>query len=62
MKNINLSVLLQNENKWVALSFDQKHIIESGKTIEAIEKKLRRKKIEDVIISFIPPADKSISP
>lgn len=62
MQNIDIHTLLQHENTWIALSADKKTIIESAKTVEELEKKLLKKEIIDAIITFIPPADKSISP
>lgn len=57
-----LGLLLPYENKWVALTPDRKAVVASGNTYKEVDKVLKRKKIEDVILSFILPFDKSYSP
>ena len=54
--------LLSNQNKWVAVSFDRSDILATGKSIKEVEDKLVKLSSKNAIITFIPPADKYISP
>ena len=54
--------LLSNQNKWVAISSDRSDVLATGKSIKEVEDKLVKLSFEDAIITFVPPADKYISP
>lgn len=54
--------LLSNQNKWIAVSSGKSKIIASGKSIQEVEKKLSKLDVKDVVITFVPPADRYLSP
>lgn len=54
--------LLSNQNKWIAVSFDKSKILASGKSIQEVEKKLGKLDARDVVITFVPPANRYLSP
>lgn len=60
--NTKLDLLLPYQNKWVALSPDSTKVIATGNTYKEVDNLLKRKKIEDVVLSFILPFDTSYSP
>ncbi|MBI2431077.1 MAG: hypothetical protein HYV39_03620 [Candidatus Levybacteria bacterium] len=62
MNKIDSKNLLKNQNKWIAISSNKKAILTSGKSIKEIENKLTKLRVKDAIISFVPPANKYLSP
>ena len=57
MKNLNI-----HKNRWVAFSSDKKKVIMSASSIEELDAEVKRRKLKDVIYSFILPAEKYYSP
>lgn len=57
-----LDLLLPYENKWVALTPDNSKVVAYGNTYKEVDNLLKRKKIGDVVLSFILPFDTSYSP
>ncbi len=55
-----LNDLIKLQNKWVAFSKDRKKIVNKASSLEDLLKKIKKK--EDLIISFIQPADRYLSP
>ncbi len=54
--------LINYENKWVALTPDRKTVIAAGRSYKEVDKKLKKMKQEDVILTFVPPFDTFLSP
>lgn len=55
MRNYDLSKLLKPyENKWVALSYDRREVLGSGKTLEEAEKEALRKAKKFTFIKLPP--------
>lgn len=54
--------LLSNQNKWIAVSSDKSRVLAAGKSIREIEKKLEKLGQKDAVITFVPPADRYLSP
>lgn len=54
--------LLSNQNRWIAVSSDKSKILASGKSIQEVEKKLGKLDARDVVITFVPPANRYLSP
>lgn len=54
--------LLSSQNKWIAVSSDRSDVLATGKSIKEVEDKLVKLRSGDAIITFVPPADKYISP
>ncbi len=54
--------LLSNQNNWIAVSSDKSKILASGKSIQEVEKKLGKLDIKDAVITFVPPANRYLSP
>jgi len=55
-----LNDLAKSQNKWVAFSKDRKKIIDKASSLEELFKKIKNR--EDLIVSFIQPADRFSSP
>lgn len=55
------SPLLNYENKWVALSNNNKKVLASANTIPELEKKLRDVSSKKFVLTFVPPFDKVLS-
>ena len=59
-KIMKLEELLKLQNKWVAFSKDRKKVVEKASSLEDLLKKIKNEK--DLIVSFMHPADKFLSP
>lgn len=55
-----LEDLVELQNKWVAFSKDRKEIVDEADSLRKLLKQLKNKK--NLIISYIQPADRFISP
>lgn len=55
-----LKDLVSHENMWVAYSKDRKYIVEKSKSLKSLLGKIKRDK--ELIISFIPPSNTTLSP
>ncbi|OGE31882.1 hypothetical protein A2631_02030 [Candidatus Daviesbacteria bacterium RIFCSPHIGHO2_01_FULL_44_29] len=55
-------IFLPYENKWVALAPDKSTVIASGKSYKDVDNQLKKKKINDAILSYIMPFDQFYSP
>jgi hypothetical protein len=62
MKTISLEQLAKHENKYVALSKERSVIVASGKSIKEVATVLQERNITDVIIKYIAPIKKLLSP
>lgn len=62
MNRINIKALLANQNKWIAVSPNRSSILAADKSIKELEAKLSKMRIKDATISFVPPANKYLSP
>lgn len=62
MNRINTKALLANQNKWIAISPNKSSILAADKSIKELEAKLNKMRIKDATISFVPPANKYLSP
>lgn len=54
--------LLLNQNRWIAVSSDKSKVLVSGKSIQEVEKKLGKLDAKDAVITFVPPANRYLSP
>jgi len=59
-KVMKLEELIKLQNKWVAFSKDRKKVVEKASSLENLLKKIKNEK--DLIVSFMHPADKFLSP
>lgn len=57
---MNLKDLISYENMWVAYSKDRKHIVNKSKSLDGLLKKIKTDK--ELIVSFIPRSDITVSP
>lgn len=55
-----LEELIKLQNKWVAFSKDRKRVVEKANSLEDLLKKIKNE--QDLIVSFMSPADKFLSP
>ncbi|MBI2028128.1 MAG: hypothetical protein HYT07_00830 [Candidatus Levybacteria bacterium] len=62
MRKISVNKIIKNQNKYVVLTKDKSDILVSGASIQEVEKKLSKLSIKDVVITYIPPVNKYLSP
>lgn len=62
MKKIDVKILSRFSDKYVAYVDGIVNILASASTIKDLEQKLKKKKISNATITYIPPANKSFSP
>lgn len=58
---MNAKILLNYENKWVALSKDRSKVLYAAKSLDHLFKILPKSKKNDVILHFVPPFDGTLS-
>lgn len=56
------SILLNYENKWVALSKDRSRVVDAARNLDSLFKRLSKSKKKDVILHFVPPFNSYLSP
>jgi hypothetical protein len=61
-KSLFANFLVPFENKWVALSRDNKTVFAAAVSLEALVKKLSRCKTKEVVFMKVPPFDQVLSP
>lgn len=54
-------ILLDYENKWVALSKDRSKVLYSAETLDNLFKRLSKVRNKDLILHFVPPFDGTLS-
>jgi hypothetical protein len=54
-------ILLNYENKWVALSKDRSKVLYAAKSLDGLFKVLPESKKDDVILHYVPPFDGHLS-
>lgn len=54
--------LLSNQNKWIAVVSDKSKVLASGNSIREVEEKLGKLGAKDAVITFVPPANRYLSP
>ena len=55
-------ILLDYENKWVALNKDRSMVVDAAKTLDGLYKRLSKTKKKDVILHYVPPFNTYLSP
>lgn len=58
---MNARILLNYENKWVALSKDRSKVLYAAKSLENLFKKIPQVRKDDVILHYVPPFDGHLS-
>lgn len=61
MKKNDLEILKKYSDKYIAYAGKFLNILASGRTMRDVEIQLKKKKITDATITYIPPANKSFS-
>lgn len=62
MKKVDLKKLSKYDDEYVAFSTKSSKILAAGKSINEIEKKLKKLDIKDAVIQYMPPLEKFLSP
>lgn len=62
MKKSDLEILKSYGDQYIAYAGKILNILASGSTIKDVEKELKKKKIIDATITYIPPTNKVFSP
>lgn len=62
MKKKVYNPLLHYENKWVALNREGKKVLVAARTVEGVERKLKKLGKQDVVLKWVPPFDAFLSP
>lgn len=59
MKKLDLKILLNYSDKWIATKGNPLNIVASGNSIEEVEIKLKEKKIKGAILTYITLHDQT---
>ncbi|MEX2007220.1 MAG: hypothetical protein WD992_00410 [Candidatus Levyibacteriota bacterium] len=59
---MNIKLYINNENKWIATDRNYKKVLLSNKSLDVLQKEIRRINIKDAIIMFVPPFNKTLAP
>ena len=54
--------LMKYANKWVALTLDRKKVIASARTMEVLDRKVKKLKNPEAIYHRVPPVKGSLAP
>ena len=60
--NVNNSVFLKYENKWIVADKNYKKVYAAEDDLDELQKDIKRLKIEGGVVAFIPPFDSTLSP
>lgn len=55
------SVLFNYENEWVVTDKKYSKVFGTNKDLGKLQKEIKKKKIKDAVVSFVPPRDTSLS-
>lgn len=55
------SVLFNYENEWVVTDKKYSKVFCTNKDLGKLQKEIKKKKIKDAVVSFVPPRDTSLS-
>ena len=56
------NIFLKNENKWIVADKEYKKVFASESKLEDLQKDIKKLKIKDAVILFVPPFDTSLAP
>lgn len=59
---MNTKLYINNENKWVATDKNYKKIISSNSSLDRLQTALKKIKIENAVIMFVPPFNTTLAP
>lgn len=59
---MNTKLYINNENKWVATDKNYKKIISSNSSLDKLQTALKKIKIENAVIMFVPPFNATLAP
>jgi len=51
---MNIKIYRNNENKWIATDKNYKKVLLSNKNLDKLQSSIKRSKIKDAVIMFIP--------
>ena len=55
------SVLFNYENEWVVTDKKYSKVFGTNKDLGKLQKEIKKQKIKDAVVSFVPPRDTSLS-
>lgn len=56
------NILLNYENKWVAMNKKRSKVIESADSFEVLKKKVKKKDKGDIVVTRVLPFDLTLAP
>lgn len=59
---MDIELFAKNENKWVATDKIYKTIIASSETLSELQRKIKKLKIKNAVIMFVPSFNKTLAP
>ena len=59
---MNIKIYIGNENKWIATDRGYKKVLIANKNLDVLQKEIKKTKIKDAIIMFVPPFNSTLAP
>lgn len=59
---MNLKIFAKNENKWVVTDKRHKKVLAVSNSSDELQNKIKKLRIKDAIVMFIPPFNKTLAP
>lgn len=59
---MNIKLYLKNENKWIATDKNYKKVLFSNKNLDKLQKSIKKSKIRDGVIMFVPSFNSTLAP
>lgn len=55
-------IYINNENKWIATDRTYKKVLISSRSLNKLQNEVRKLKIRDAVIMFVPPFNTTLAP
>lgn len=59
---MNVKIYRNNENKWIATDRNYKKVLLSNKNLDKLQSSIKKSKITDAVIMFVPPFNTTLAP
>lgn len=59
---MNTKIYINNENRWIATDVKYKKVLLSNKSLDKLQKELKKLDIENAVVMFVPPFNMTFAP
>lgn len=59
---MNTKIYIDNQNKWIATDKNYKKVLLSNKKLEKLQQSIKKSKIKDAVIMFVPSFNSTLAP